>query len=35
MYSIRAYIFRIYPDTKRQKKIDEKIALQCLRIDDG
>ena len=23
----RAYVFRIYPDTKRQKEIDERIAL--------
>jgi len=27
MYSTRAYIFRIYPDMKRQKEIDERIVL--------
>jgi len=27
MDSIRAYRFRIYPDTKRQKEIDKRIVL--------
>jgi len=27
IYSTRAYIFKIYPDMKRQKEIDERIVL--------